>query len=108
LTFGLAASVGGEAGRGVRLLAAAQALLARIDVNLGQGEPAMMVVRQVLAKAQAQLGPEAFQVAWTEGQQMTLEQALALATENASEDAPLPGSGLGASSEEPPASSSSH
>jgi len=99
LTFGLAASVGGEAGRGVRLLAAAQALLARIDVNLGEGEPTMMVVRQVLEKAQAQLGPEAFQAAWTEGQQMTLEQALAFATENASEDSPLPGSGLGPSSE---------
>jgi predicted ATPase/DNA-binding SARP family transcriptional activator len=106
--FGLAVSASGEAGRGVRMLAAAQALLAQFGFKPGQGEPAMMVVRQVLEKAQAQLGPEAFQVAWTEGQQMTLEQALALATENASEDAPLPGSGLGASSEEPPASSSSH
>jgi len=58
-----------------------------------------MVFKQALEKAQAQLGPAAFQAAWAEGQQMTLEQALALATENEGEDSPLPKNGLGPSSE---------
>jgi len=97
--FGLAVSVGGEAGRGVRLLAAALALLAPFGFKPGEGEPTMKVFRQVLEKAQAQLGPEAFQAAWAAGQQMTLEQALALATENASEDSQLPQVGRGASSD---------
>jgi non-specific serine/threonine protein kinase len=99
VTFGLAVSVGGGAGRGVRLLAAAQALLARIDVNPGEGDAVMKVVRQVLENAQAQLGPEAFQAAWTEGQQMTMEQALALATEKESEDWQFSEAGPGPSSE---------
>jgi predicted ATPase/DNA-binding SARP family transcriptional activator len=96
LSFGLAVSVGGEAGRGVRLLAAAQALLAPFGftITAGQDDSIMKAVRQILEKARAQLGSAAFQAAWTEGQQMTMEQALALATENDSEAAPLPGSGL--------------
>jgi hypothetical protein len=99
-TFGLAASIGGEAGRGVRLVAAAQVLLAQFGftITAGEDDSVMKVFRQVLEQAQAQLGPEAFQAAWTEGQQMTMEQALALATENASEDAPHPKAGFAPSS----------
>jgi predicted ATPase/DNA-binding XRE family transcriptional regulator len=82
ITFGLAASVGGEAGRGVRLLAASEVFLARMGVNPGEGEAVMKAVRQVLQKAQAQLGPAGFEAAWAEGKQMTLEQAISLATEN--------------------------
>ena len=81
MAFGLAASVGGEWKRGVRLLAATQVLLAQLGFNPGQGA-VTMVVRQVLEKTQAQLDPEAFRSAWAEGQQMTMEQALALATED--------------------------
>ena len=73
LTFGLAASIGGEAGRGVRLVAAAQALLAQFGFQPGQSDPVMMLVKQVLEQAQAQLGLAAFQAAWADGEQMTLE-----------------------------------
>ena len=92
--FGLTASVGGEAGRGVRLLAAAQALLAQFGFKPGEDDAVMKAMRQVLEQAQAQLGSEAFQAAWADGQQMTMEQALAYATEHDSQDAPLPRSGL--------------
>ena len=95
VTSGLAASVGGEAGRGVRLLAAAQALLAQFGFKPGEDDAVMKVMRQVLEQAQAQLGPEAFQAAWAEGQHMTLEQAFVFATEHDSEAAPLPEAGLG-------------
>ena len=66
----------------MRLLAATQVLLAQLGFNPGQGDAVTMVVRQVLEKTQAQLDPEAFRSAWAEGQQMTMEQALALATED--------------------------
>ena len=82
LTFGLVASIGGEPGKGVRLLAAAQILLAQIGVNPGEGDAVMKVVRQTLEKNRAQLGSGAFQAAWTEGHNMTLDQALTLATED--------------------------
>ena len=91
--FGLAASFGGELGRGVRLLAATDTLLRQHDVKWTSaegGDPLMMVIRQALDKAQVQLGDAAFQAAWAEGQQMTLEQALALATENESADVQSP------------------
>ncbi len=85
----------------MRLLAAGNTLLRQRGINLplaGGGGPAFMIFNQVLEKAQAQLGPAAFQAAWAEGQQMTLEQALAMATENEGEDAPLPKDGFGPSS----------
>jgi hypothetical protein len=40
------------------------------------------VYKQALDSARSQLGPAAFQTAWAEGQQMTMEQALALATQD--------------------------
>jgi predicted ATPase/DNA-binding SARP family transcriptional activator len=90
--FGLAASFGGEAGRGVRLLAATDTILRQqgIDLTGAEGEPSVKVYKQALEKAQRQLGPAAFEAAWTAGQQLTVEQAIALATEDESKDAALP------------------
>jgi len=91
LTFGLVALFGGEPQRGVRLFAAFEVLLGQqLGMKLPESDPTSLVVRQALAKAQAQLGPAAFQAAWTEGQQMTMEQAIALATENEREDVQRP------------------
>jgi predicted ATPase/transcriptional regulator with XRE-family HTH domain len=88
MAFGLAASFGGEPARGVRLLVATEMLLRQRGMKLtgGEGGPFVMVYNQALEKAQAQLGPEAFESAWAEGQQMTMEQAIAFATEDKSED----------------------
>ena len=91
--LGVVAMFSGQPGRGVRLFAATLTFVRReIGFNLleGEGGPGFMMFRQILEKAQSQLGPEAFQSAWAEGQQMTMEQALALATENVEEDSPLP------------------
>jgi len=86
ITFGLVASFSGESGRGVRLLAAVERLAHQFGLNLGsaEGEPVFRVYKQALEKTEEQLGPAAFQAAWAEGQQMTIEEALALATENES------------------------
>src|SRR5262249_44681053 len=83
--FGLAASFGGEPGKGARLLAATDMMLHRqgLDITSAEGEPSIKVYKQALAEAQTQLGPAAFHAAWAEGQQMTVEQALAFATEYA-------------------------
>jgi predicted ATPase/class 3 adenylate cyclase len=93
LAFGLAASFGGEPGQGVRLLAATDLMLRQRGskfLTSAEGDPLVMVYKQALEKAQAQLGPAAFGTAWAEGQKMTMEQAIALATENESEDTQLP------------------
>jgi predicted ATPase/DNA-binding SARP family transcriptional activator len=89
--FGLAASFGGEPGRGVRLLAATDTILRQqgIDLTGAEGEPSVKVYKQALERARAQLGPAAFEAAWTAGQQLAVEQAIALATEDA--DASPPG-----------------
>jgi hypothetical protein len=88
IAFGLAASFGGEPGKGARLLAATDTLLRQRGVKLTgiEGSPIVKVYKQALEKAQAQLGPAAFEAAWAEGQQMTMEQALALATESESRE----------------------
>jgi len=91
LAFGLTASFGGEPGKGVRLLVATDMILRQRGVKWftsasAESDPFIMVYKQALEKAQAQLGPAAFEAAWAEGQQMTLEQAIALATENEGED----------------------
>jgi predicted ATPase/DNA-binding SARP family transcriptional activator len=90
--FGLAASFGGEPGRGVRLLAATDTILRQqgVDLTGAEGEPSVKVYKQALEKAQGQLGPAAFDAAWAEGQQLTVEQAITLATEDESKDAALP------------------
>jgi tetratricopeptide (TPR) repeat protein len=86
LAFGLVACFGGEPQRGVRLLAALEAIFLQYGIKPGEGDALTKVIRRGLEKAQTQLGLAAFQAAWTEGQQMTPEQAIALATENEGED----------------------
>jgi hypothetical protein len=83
------ACFGGEAARGVRMLAIVQTALSQRGFDLGnladRMGPFFMIIEQTLEKARAQLGP-AFETAWAEGERMTLEQALALATEDDSVD----------------------
>jgi hypothetical protein len=83
------ACFGGEAARGVRMLATVQTALSQRGfdlVNLADRiGPFFMIIEQTLEKARAQLGP-AFETAWAEGQQMSVEQALTLATEHDSPD----------------------
>jgi hypothetical protein len=82
----LVASFGGQPGRGVRLLAAVEALARRIGIRLFTMGPFQMVYDQALEMVRAQLDPAAFETALREGRGLTLEQALALATENERED----------------------
>jgi hypothetical protein len=63
--------------RAVRMAAAAETLRATIQMTL----EAMMrrMYDETVASARAALGEEAFASAWTEGQTMTLEEAMELA-----------------------------
>jgi predicted ATPase/class 3 adenylate cyclase len=94
LGFGTVACFGGQAERGVRLLASAETPMRQRGLDPSKLGPGFMVIGQALERARAQLGP-AFELAWAEGQQMTLEQALALATDDDSVDAPLPEASCG-------------
>jgi predicted ATPase/DNA-binding SARP family transcriptional activator len=100
LVFGFVAIFNGQPGRGLRLFTATQTLLRqrglKLDILAG---PLPMIVTQALEKAQAQLDPASFQAALQEGRGLTLEQALALATENASQDSQRPEAGPGPSFE---------
>jgi predicted ATPase/DNA-binding XRE family transcriptional regulator len=90
LAFGEVASFGGQPQRGARLLVTAVALLRKRGIKISdEAERDVMVLRQAVERAQ-QLDPAAFEAAWAEGQQMTMEQALALATENEGEDSQPP------------------
>jgi hypothetical protein len=97
--FGLVAGYGDQSLRGVRLLVAAEALLRRhgIDIRTEGMRDVMMMkeaVDKALATARARYDAAAVEAAWTEGQQLTVEQALALATEDvaaAPPPAPSPG-----------------
>ncbi len=83
VAFGLAASFGERPGKGVRMIAASLAAFSQKGANLlggAEGDPFKAVFTKALDTARAQLGPAAFETAWAEGQQMTVEQALALAT----------------------------
>jgi hypothetical protein len=85
-SFGLVACLGGEPGKGVPMLAVAFRLIGQAggtDLLSAEDDPTIKLVRQALEEAQAQLGPAAFQAAWADGQQLTVEQALALATADA-------------------------
>ncbi len=85
--FGFVASFGGQPGRGVRLLAAAEAFGRQRGVSISAwGGPLLMIYNQALEKARSQLDPATFEAALQEGRAMTLEQALALATEDESEE----------------------
>jgi hypothetical protein len=89
MAFGFVSIFSEQPGRGVRLLVAGNTMLRQRGINLpleSGGGPGFMQFKQALEKAQAQLGPAAFEAAMAEGQQMTMEQALALATEDESED----------------------
>jgi hypothetical protein len=87
VAFGFVAIFSGRPRRGVRLLAAFEpfALQHGMKFNV-EGEPFFMAYQHAVEKAQAQLDLAAFEAAWAEGQQMTLEQALASATDNESEE----------------------
>jgi predicted ATPase/transcriptional regulator with XRE-family HTH domain len=86
MAFGLVACYGGEPQRGVRLIAALEALFLQYGIKPGEGDALTKVIRQGLEKARAQLGAEAFETAQQEGRVLTPEQAIALATENENED----------------------
>jgi hypothetical protein len=64
----------GDPGRAARLFGAAEA------VRLAIGAPLPLIQRvpyeQAVASVRAQLGQEAFEAAWAEGQTMSLEQAI--------------------------------
>jgi hypothetical protein len=94
-SFGQLNSRGEELLRGVRLLAAGETLLRRRGIDIrSEGMRDVMVMKEAvdkaLATARAQFAAEVVEAAWTEGQQLTVEQALALATEDADADALRP------------------
>jgi MalT-like TPR region len=96
--FGLVAGFGDQPLRGVRLLVASDTLLRQRGINISvKGMRDLMVIKQAvdaaLETARAQLDPATFEALWTAGQQMTLEQAMALATEDESKDASPPETG---------------
>ena len=76
--------------RGVRLLSAALKSMNLRGVNLTVVvevvDPFFKAFKQAQEMARVQLGDAAFQAAWAEGQQMTPEQALALAMEDEDRD----------------------
>jgi predicted ATPase/transcriptional regulator with XRE-family HTH domain len=80
--FGLVASFSGQPRRGARLLAAAETFFLQRRIKIREtGMRDLLIVKQALERAQ-QLDPAVFEAVQAEGQQMTMEQALALATEN--------------------------
>jgi predicted ATPase/DNA-binding XRE family transcriptional regulator len=88
--FGLVASFSGQPRRGARLLAAAETFFLQRGIKIREtGMRDLLIVKQALERAQ-QLDPAVFEAVQAEGQQMTMEQALALATESESEDAQPP------------------
>jgi predicted ATPase/class 3 adenylate cyclase len=91
MAFGLVACFGGEPQRGVRLIAALEALFLQYGIKPGESDALTKVIRQGMEKARAQLGLAAFQAAQQEGRKLTPEQAIALATEDESKDVQLPG-----------------
>jgi len=94
-SLGLLHSYGGELLRGVRLLAAAETLLRNRGIDIRtEGMRDVMVMKEAvdktLATARAQFDAAAVEAAWTEGQQLTVEQAVALATQDGDTEALLP------------------
>jgi hypothetical protein len=87
---GLVSCLGGQPQRGVRLLAWSINLAHLSNIKLLDTEGLRAVQGRLLETARAQLGADAFQSAWDAGQQLTSEQALALATEDTG-DASQPG-----------------
>lgn len=85
MAFGLVACFGGEPQRGVKLIAALEALFVQYGIKPGEGDALTRVVRQGLEKARAQLGPQVFEATQQAGRALTPQQAIALATEDESE-----------------------
>jgi hypothetical protein len=96
VSFGLVACIGGEPAKGLPAMAVAFRLFGQVGVDMAsmESDPLAKLAMQALEKAKAQLGPAAFQVAWADGQQLTVEQALALAMEDLG-DAPAGAAGAG-------------
>jgi predicted ATPase len=91
LAFGLVACFGDQPLRGVRLLVASDTLLRQRGINISvEGMRDLMVIKQAfdaaLETARAQLDPATLAAAWAEGEQLTVEQAMALATETVGAD----------------------
>jgi hypothetical protein len=91
---GLTATFGGELEKGARLFAAVDTMFRQSGLkwfsSISGSDPFIMVFKQALEKIQAQLGPAAFEAAWAQGQQMTMEQAIKLATEDEDRDSAHP------------------
>jgi tetratricopeptide (TPR) repeat protein len=100
LGFGATAVVSGQPQRAVKLFGVIESLLRNfgIEVNTWSGGTGALY-RKFLQSARAQLDEKTFNVAMLEGRALSLEQAIAFATEDASEDSPLPKDGLGPNSE---------
>ena len=76
------AGVRGEADRSARLFGAAEGLLQAIEAPVyDYYEPNRSLYERTAAAVRSQLGESAFEEAWTEGQAMTFEQAVAYALE---------------------------
>jgi len=75
--FSFLANARGQPLRAARLLAASDALRATIGIHVDVGD--RPDYEHTLGDLRAQLGDAAFEAAWTEGQALSLEQAVALA-----------------------------
>jgi predicted ATPase len=92
LGLGVVACFDGQSERGVRLIAAIETHFSQRGLDLsslaGIG-PSLMIFGQAQEKARAQLGQSGFDLAWAEGQQLTPEQAVAIALEDDRADKPI-------------------
>jgi len=81
---GFVACFGGGAERGVRMLAAAQALAGQRGISfvVGGGGGFNLLYQMAVERARAQLEPAAWDEAMREGQALTLDQAFEVATED--------------------------
>jgi hypothetical protein len=88
---GIVASFSDQPQRAVRLLAALESFTSSHFSNTLM--TLLVMSDRPLEKTRAQLDPATFEAAWAEGEQLTLEQAMALATEDESKDASPPETG---------------
>jgi predicted ATPase/class 3 adenylate cyclase len=79
---GFVACFGKHPERGVRMLAAVQALAGERGMIRGLIGPMLMLYQQALQKAREKLDPATVDAALQEGQALTMDQALELATEH--------------------------
>jgi len=86
IPFAYVAIFSGQPQRGARLLGAVEGSFGQRGFKLASSDLFRRVHKQALEMARAQLAPATFETALQEGRALTLEQALALATEDA--DAP--------------------